>query len=348
MAKVFVSVDGGKSHTKVKSFRTETEGGVEFKFATKITPDWDFKDDMFERGTFLAQIDDGPIYKVGSDGKQSADMETSKKSEVHKVCIMAAVAYACGHGADNEVSIAVGLPLQSCSIPEERISFKEYVLGELDIRHVVKIKSTATSEVIAVGFKFVEEKVYPEGIGVIYEHPEEFSGPTGIIDIGGLNLNGLYVNGFVPYAENCFTDEAGGKSLIATLAQQLTSELGTRCDAHMVEYVLNQPYESRYLVSQSQNKELEKRSKEIINSSLLEHVRNIKSKCDFHHWSMEFMKLVCIGGTSRLLAKEIKTIFGDRVIIPANPEYINVRGFLRKLCADNGIDLSQYEKKEGK
>lgn len=346
MAKVLVSVDGGKSHTKVKSYRMETGKGIETKFMTKITPGGDFRDDMFEHGTFLAQIDDGPIYKVGSDGKQSADMQTSKKSEVHKVCIMAAVAYACGGGEDNEVSIVTGLPLQSCSIPEERISFKEYILGDLGVQHTVKIKPNAKSPVVTIGFKFVEQKVYPEGIGVIYEHPEEFSGPTGIIDIGGLNMNGLYVNGFSPYAENCFTDEAGGKNLITTLAQQLTSELGTRCDEHMAEFVLSKPYEERFLVSQTGNKDVEQKSREVIDACVLEHVRNLKAKCDFHHWSMEFMKLVCIGGTSKILARELKMVFGDRIIIPKNPEFINVRGFLRKLCADNNIDLGSEEAKE--
>ena len=44
------------------------------------------------------------------------------------------------------------------------------------------------------------------------------------------------------------------------------------------------------------------------------------------------MPLCFIGGTSKLLANEIYSVFGERVYIPDNPEYANVLGFLRLLC----------------
>ena len=41
--------------------------------------------------------------------------------------------------------------------------------------------------------------------------------------------------------ENCFTDELGGKVLISSLAQLLTSTLGMRCDENLATSLLRQP-----------------------------------------------------------------------------------------------------------
>jgi hypothetical protein len=51
------------------------------------------------------------------------------------------------------------------------------------------------------------------------------------------------------------------------------------------------------------------------------------------------MNFVGIGGTSRLLQHELREVFGERFFIPERPEFVNARGFLNKLCADDGIDI---------
>ena len=89
----------------------------------------------------------------------------------------------------------------------------------------------------------------------------------------------------------------------------------------------------------SGNEEIRDKSKKIIDEYLLEHVRTIKRKCDTRHWPLEFMDIVCVGGTSKLLKREIEEVFGVNTFIPEDPEYSNVRGFLKKLCADDGIDV---------
>lgn len=73
---------------------------------------------------------------------------------------------------------------------------------------------------------------------------------------------------------------------------------------------------------------------------------SIKTKCDARHWSLDFMNIVCIGGTSKLLEKEIYEIFGKETFIPDNAEYINVTGFLRKMCADDNIDIGAINAKK--
>ena len=63
----------------------------------------------------------------------------------------------------------------------------------------------------------------------------------------------------------------------------------------------------------------------------MNHVRAIKRECDAKHWSLDFMKIACIGGTTKILANELKLVFGNEIYIPDNPEFANAVGFLKLL-----------------
>lgn len=340
--KTYIAVDCGKYNTKTAMFRDDGRGMVRKKFRTKFSPGT-FDDDMFGRGTYIIQIDDGPVYKVGNEGRTEPDMETTKKTEIHAVCTMAGIAAALGEGDHKDVSVVIGIPLQLATIPEERLSYKSYILGEPG-QHTVRLKADQNGPVVTVKFTITSEKVYPEGMGVLYEYPDRLDGPTAIIDIGNLNTNNTYADRFNINSEACFTDELGGKVLISGLAQELTSELGSRVDDNLAASTLLKPYGERFLVPANGDPEIQKRSREIIDRYLLDHVNAIKKKCDTHHWPLAFMRVVCIGGTSRLLSGEIRAVFGQNAFIPDNPEYVNACGFLRKLCADSGVDITDAGK----
>lgn len=337
--KGYIAVDCGKYNTKVDAYNPEKKKEQRFRYRTKVS-EGTFEDDMFDRGTFIVQIDDGPIYKVGNDAKNEPSMETSKMSEIHQVCTMTAIAIAAGKMKTDEVIVAIGMPLQIAGIPEERIEYKNYILGEQDGMHKVKIKTECTKPPVEVAFKISGRYVYPEGIGVLYEYPAKVDGPTAIIDIGNLNTNNTYTDGFHVIAESCFTDELGGKVLISGLAQQLTSELRMRCDDNLAASTLLRPYDDRCLRSRNNDPLVEEKSREIIDNYLMDHVIAIKTKCDTRHWPLDFMNVICVGGTARLLAREIYEVFGENAFIPDNPEYVNVCGFLKRICADAGIDLT--------
>ena len=339
----FIAVDCGKYNTKVESYDSESGKRRHFKFRTKISPGT-LDDDMLERGTFIVQTDDGDgeVYKIGNDARKEPDMETSKKSEIHRICSLAAIAMAAGPGVHEDLSVVIGMPLSLCSVPEERLSYKKYILGEPGEKHVVNFVTNPNDPdpVQECVFTISKELVYPEGIGVIYEYPAKLSGPTAVLDIGNLNINNTYTDNFNIVNESCFSDELGGKVLITGLAQELTSELGARVDENLAASTLLRPLSDRYLHTTSGNKEIDEKSREIIDRYLLEHVRAIKQKCATRHWPLEFMNVVCVGGTSKLLIEEIKQVFGANAFIPDNPEYANASGFLKKMCADAGIDLT--------
>ena len=339
----FIAVDCGKYNTKIDAYDADKKKEQKFRYRTKII-EGTFEDDMFDKGTFIVQIDDGPVYKVGNDGKMEPSMETSKKSDIHKVCTMTGIAIAAGKMQAEEVSVAVGMPLQIANIPEERIEYKNFILGEENQVHNVKIKTECNKPPVTVTFKIKKRFVYPEGIGVLYEYPSKVDGPTAIIDIGNLNTNNTYTDGFHIISESCFTDEMGGKVLISGLAQQLTSELRMRCDDNLAASTLLRPYEDRHLRARNGNKEIEEKSREIIDAYLLDHVNAIKTKCDTRHWPLDFMNIICVGGTAKLLTREIGIVFGEDAFIPDQPEYVNVCGFLKRMCAGEGVDVTEAKR----
>lgn len=337
--KCYVAVDCGKYHTKVDACGADGKNESRFMFRTKMS-DGTFSDDMFEKGTFIVQVDDGPVYKVGNEAKIEASMETSKKTDIHRVCTMTALAIAAARMKADEVNAVIGMPLQLAGIPEERVAYKDFILGEDGAKHLVRLKMDCQSPPVEVRFGISRRLVYPEGIGVLYEYPSIVEGPTAIIDIGNLNTNNTYTDGFHIITESCFTDELGGKVMISGLAQELTSELRMRCDDNLVASTLLRPYDKRFLTARNHDETISQRSREIIDAYMLEHVKAIKTKCDTRHWPLDFMNVICVGGTARLLAREITEVFGPESFIPPSPEFVNACGFLKRVCAADNIDIA--------
>ncbi len=333
----FIAVDPGKYNTKIACFDTTLAVSKTFKIRTKMS-DGTFSDDMYGKNTMIVQVDGGPVYKIGAEAKTEATMETTKQSEIHKVMTLAAIAL-CLQGNSDDVTVAIGMPLQIASYPDERIAYKDFILGADGQKHTVKVKTDCNQPPITVTFSIKKRLVYPEGIGVIYSYPKQLQDTTAVIDIGNLNTNNVYIDHFDVMQEHCFTDEAGGKIVIAGLASTLEAELGRRVNEDLCASTLLKPYENRHLTSKNGNKEIEEKSRNIIDKYLLEHVRKIRQKCDTRHWPLDFMNIVCIGGTSKLLSRELRLVFGEDVFIPASPEYVNVQGFLKKMCAEANIDI---------
>ena len=342
----YIAVDCGKYETKVAVCDDSERSYREFKFRTKMDQGR-FDDDMLGRGTYIAEIDGGKVVRIGADATIETEKVTSKSDEMHRSATLLAIALAIGKPGKEDVTVAIGVPYTICADVEARNKYKEYMLPD-GAEHTVKVKRTAAEEPYTVSFKVIKRYVYPESIGAMYEFPEKFMEVAGIIDIGNVNRGGTYINTRSIAQNYSFTDEHGGQDLVSSLADKLTVEMGARCTVDLVAKVLTKPYEKRYLVNKTGDKTLEEKSRKVIDAHLKEYASGVKKLCDTRTWPLDFMELVAIGGTAQLLRRELTEVFGQSIYIPENPEKINARGFLARICADNNIDLESIKNDKNK
>ena len=348
----YIAVDCGKYNTKLDALSGNNERMTAFR--TRFS-EGTFDDDMVGRGSYVVQIDGGPVYKIGYKGRTGPDMEDTKKTDIHRICTMAGIAIGLGDGEHADVHAAIGMPVSKIDIVKERQEYKDFILGESGTQHTVEYMGDDLVHHKCV-FTLTVRNVYPEGIGVVFEHSRRCSGQVGVIDIGNLNVNALYVNNGIPEDEMCFTDKGGGNEIMNSLANELTRLLGSTVTPNIVAQTLLIPtkeghtYEERHLYTAGgKNKALEDRSRQIINSALKDHVEEIKAKCkSIGKWPLDFMNIVFVGGTSALLQKELRECFGENCFIPDDPAFENARGFLKLLCRADGIRIHEEEEKAKK
>ena len=341
----YVAVDSGKYATKIAVYDAENDSVSLKKCRTKIS-DGNFMDDALEKSTVIAEIS-GKVYKVGNGALQEAELDTNKATEIHKVCILTAIAMSVEDG--DEVHVALGMPIKEWENVDKRVEYKKYLLPEGNIS--VKIMHDSEKGIMEKNFKVISKHVYPESQGALFLRKVAplSNGTVAVVDLGNLNINCTCWNNRELDRQYSLTDELGGNILINGLSQELSSAF-SRCDVNYVAKVLKQPPEMRKLIPNRPNKEIEEKSKELISNYLVDHVKQIKRCCDAKHWSLDFMDLVFIGGTSELLKDEIRVVFGDNCYIPNKPEYANVAGFLRVMCSkllNKVIELPDLEEKTG-
>lgn len=357
----YVAVDSGKYATKYAYYDEKKKEILKSKFRTKISPGR-MDDDEIEAGTFIAEIE-GKVYKIGKGASQEAELETTKKTEIHRICTLAALAIYASDKEEDLFHVAVGIPVLNYEDRESKLEYKKYILPELKYDDKksketgtitynpsdtveVKLKLTSDSVPVIKRFRIASKRVCPESSGVLYLDPIRFAdGTTAVLDLGNLNINGTCWNNFEYDKESSITDELGGNILISGLSKKLTTEF-SRCDTTFTARILRKPLEDRKLVPINKNPEIEERSKKVIHDYLYNHVKAIKRECDAKHWSLDFMNMACIGGTTALLAHELREVFGKNIYIPENPEFANVLGFLKLLYTKKTGTLLVEEKKK--
>ena len=341
MAVRFAAVDSGKFATKLAWADPKLETYNTCSFRTKMGLG-NFADDAIEDGTFVVEID-GNVYKIGNGAPKEAVLETSKKSDIHKICTLLALALIANPSGD-EFKVAIGAPVAEWAVVDKRNEYRDYILPEGDI--TVKYKTSKSDDIHVKTFSVVKKYVYAESAGALYLDMLRNKDTAAIVDLGNLNVNCTYWSNFVLDETYSATGELGGQILVRKLADELSSAF-TRVDERLVSNILKRAPEDRFLKPvkvTAGSEEVEARSKQIIKEFLYNHVKEIQRKCDSLHWSLDYMELTFIGGTSALLQNEIREVFGENVFIPENPDMANVIGFLRRLIAKEADVVLPYKK----
>lgn len=322
--KRYISVDSGKNATKIAVYDPKTEQISVKKFRTKMSKGY-FEDDAIESETMIAEIG-GNVYKIGMGAMMEAETTTSKMTDIHKNCTLLAIARECSENEVDEVYAAIGIPVKDYEDVLSRNAYRAFILPEGEI--TVRYKESSEAPIKTKTFRIVSRDVFPETMGALFVDGYVPDAMTAVIDIGHLNVNLTVYVGIEVDKKYSLTDVLGGNNLVTGLAQELSAAFSL-CDEKTVAMVLAREGDNRCLRTVNPNPDLEKRSKEIIDEYMLNHVLEIKRKCDAKRWPVDFMNVIAIGGTSYILRNEIREVFGQNVIIPNNPEFANAKGFLR-------------------
>ena len=169
-----------------------------------------------------------------------------------------------------------------------------------------------------------------ECLCTLYMYPEKYrQGLTGIIDIGGLNVNGsFYSDGHID-SERCFTIKCGKNIVIDALKTRFGEEFDGVFTRRDTEVFLNAGFVKRH----------EEESKKLIDEALHDQLDTIRETCLQNTWNLETCDLIFIGGMSEMLKDRIKAVFGKDAYVAKNAGYANADGYLTffaaKLNQDN-------------
>ncbi len=330
--KRYLGVDPGKYACKIAEYIKETNEIKQYVLRTRVS-DGDFRDDAIEKATVIVEID-GKVYKVGNGARGTgADLETDKRTETHKICLLTALAITASANEKDEFAVAIGLPAKEWAEVSKRIDYKEYMLPEGDI--TIKYKSGTMDEAVTKTFTITDRFVYPESIGALFmDETKEYISPTsimGVIDIGNLNLNATYWQGIELIQDKSNTRDLGGAILLQELSQELSSKI-VKTDMLIASQILAAAPEDRHLpsglgLSDEQIAESERITKKV----LLTHAKQIKQVLNAADWSLDVTRIVAIGGTSKILENELKEVLGNVTVLP-RPQNCNSLGYLRIMC----------------
>ena len=327
----YLAIDSGKFATKVAEYNAQTDTIRKFSILTKAG-EGDFRDDAIEAHTVIVEID-GKAYKVGNGARGiGASLDTDKKTDVHRLCTLTAIATVCSASEEDEIYCAVGLPAKEWANVAKRIDYKDYILPEGKMS--IKIKTSSTAPVIEKNFTIKGRYVFPESIGALFmdetiEHITPTS-ITGVLDIGNLNLNATLWQGTELLQDKSLTADLGGAMLIQELSQEISTTI-TPCDELITAHILKSG--NRQLPSDlSLTAEQVEESKMLISRVLKEHAEKVKKACRARNWSLDVTKIVAIGGTADLIKNELSEVFGNITILPETP-YCNAFGYLRIMCS---------------
>jgi plasmid segregation protein ParM len=328
----YIAIDSGKFATKVAEYNAEKECTKKFSLRTKVA-EGDFRDDSIEARTVVVEID-GTVYKIGNGARGAGvELETSKKSDVHRLCTLTAIAMLASSNETDEINVAVGLPAKDWASVSKRMDYKDYILPEGEVS--ISVKKDSSSPVVKKTFVIKNRFVYPESIGALFMDETigdiSFSSITGVLDIGNLNLNATLWQGTELLQDKSTTSELGGAILIQEIAQEISTNI-TTCDELIVANILKNGLDS--LPSDiNLSPEQKEECRTLIGRVLREHAEKVKRCCHQRNWSLDMTKIIAIGGTSHDIEAELKEVFGNITILP-NSEYCNVLGYLRMMCAN--------------
>lgn len=251
----------------------------------------------------------GITYLIGEGGNDYS-LDTDKQSLQHKLCTYVGVDEMAG---DELSSIVVGCPMSIWKNPEKREEYQNYILddGKIDLSIGDISKTIELLDVVA----------FPECGGVAYAEPEEdfVDNIRGVIDIGGLNVNGCLFENLSPIKDSDFTVNLGSIILKNEIKTMLNKEYPS---INLQEYDIPQIMKKGLFIKGKE----EERAKKLINNVINGHIERIIRETKKKNWSINTLDITMAGGgTIDIGMKRIKSHI-PQAKISNDPIWDNAKG----------------------
>ena len=309
MATITMAVDCGKDETKVSILGSDGKI-IHDRFKTRMEKVTALNANSMQiEGVHKVTYDD-QTYLIGAES-DDVSFSNSKEELIHKIVTMTAI----GLHVDNDdtVNVAIGCPISEYRNDEKRKSYLDYILPSGGNR--VEIFIDGKKKFFNIG----RRAVFVECAGALYMYPDKYrEGLTGIIDIGGLNVNGAFFTHGHLDGERCFTIKCGKNIVINALMQKFEETFDGVFTRRDTEVFLDIGKVQGY----------EEESSKIIDKTLNDQLTTIRNTCITNNWNLNTCNLIFIGGTTNLLKDRIKDVFGDKVYIAKDAGFANADGYL--------------------
>ena len=224
----------------------------------------------------------GKFYAIGEG---SIDTSVSKKAEIHRVCTL----YAITQMFDNleygeDVYLVMGSPIQTFENADHKQQFIDFMKG--DFGGVIEIKVNNKPFV----FNLKDILLLPESCGVVQVYREKFKNTLiGVIDWGGLQVNGMLYDDGKPLKHTGFTRQLGGYIVEQEIINKLNSQ-GYNYQEYELKYVIGNPKEHE---------------KDVVEFVAQKYLNEILQECQKMKWNIDNIELFFTGGTSARFSRYI-------------------------------------------
>lgn len=296
-----IAIDNGYWNTKVY------DGENNIIFRSKVEK----SKRIFNFNNTYAVYYDNEDYLVG-EGATQTDLQIDKTlNPLHKICTYTALGLLSNFNI-TEFNLVLGYPLTYFASYKD--TFADYIIEDCKRNPIVieidgELKRFIINDIL----------VLPQGVGALYINPLQYENETiGIIDIGGLTINGVLFQNLNVVKDSIFTIQKGMFNLSATIIRELQMCKGIDLKDYELPYVLQNGYTD---IHNKPAPEIDEFIKSIIDKQTYDIV-NIAKQND---WSLK-TNIVLTGGGSKLLEPFIKKYLPNTKI-SSQPIWDNVEGF---------------------
>jgi plasmid segregation protein ParM len=183
-----------------------------------------------------------------------------------------------------DVYLVMGSPIQTFENADHKQEFIDFMMG--DFGGVIEIKVNNKPFV----FNLKDVLILPESCGVVQVHREKFQNRlVGVIDWGGLQVNGMIYDNGKPIKSTGFTRQLGGYALEEEIINKLNS-MGYNYQEYELKYVIENPKEHE---------------KDVVEFVAQKYLNAILQECQKMKWNINNIELFFTGGTSDRLSRYI-------------------------------------------